>query len=127
MHYGGTNGGFNKQHLSSEVYFTHPCYYSFFPVATFDDAAKEDGSMYSDPKELLKDSNGAVVDFDYTDAAMWEEYGFLLSRLSHVGDAERNHLQKCLDQAKSFREELVPKQENYPPIVVLAGDAYDTR
>lgn len=126
MHVGVTNGGFNKKHLSSEVYFTHPCYYCYF-TGPADDKEKADGSKYPDVKQLVKDSKGNPVDFDVASAQSWEDYGILLPKLSGAAEDNQAFLQKCLDQAKLFREEQLPKQDIYPPVTVLAGNAFDTR
>lgn len=125
MHAGVTNGGLNKKHLSPQVYYTHPCYYAYFPVFP-DTRVRDDGSQYPDGSKLMTLSK-EVLDFNCTDVAEWEKYGLLLSNLSTITDKERKHLQTCLNNAKQLKEEQIPKHESYPPVAVLAGNAFDTR
>lgn len=126
MHVGVTNGGFNRRHLAPSVYFTFPCPYCYFPLVQ-DSSIKEDGTAYEDGTKLLKKQNGELIEFDFTDAAEWERLGIFFSNFETVTEEHRNFLQKCLDQAKKFREAQPSVQENYPPIAVLASDSYPTK
>mmetsp|Transcript_17748 Transcript_17748/g.22638 ORF Transcript_17748/g.22638 Transcript_17748/m.22638 type:complete len:413 (+) Transcript_17748:143-1381(+) len=121
-----TQVGFKS--LSPDVLFTHPCYYSFFPVYKIKNMDGTDCWSEVDSKARIFDIEGNPVEMDWTDAKAWKEMDLLFPTLDGAGEKEKRHLQHCLDQAILFRKSMeVTDAASLPPLAVLVGDSIPTK
>jgi pimeloyl-ACP methyl ester carboxylesterase len=107
----GVSSGLNDRILSREVLFTFPAVYSLFSLS---------GSG-------LVEKDGTAIPMDYFSVAEWKakKLGVFSDRprseLLAAEPALEDFLRQALVRAKKFRELLVAKKINYPPILVISS------
>jgi pimeloyl-ACP methyl ester carboxylesterase len=114
----GLATGLNKRILSPLVLFTCVSPYCFF-------------SPFPTDSGLVQQSGDPIL-HDWYSADDWESQNlgiFGNAQPERISAEMRSHLRNALRRAKQFRSLLVSRTDGsfqYPPIAVLAGDAYPT-
>jgi len=110
MHCGSVVGT-SKKILSTKVLFSHASQFVFFPE--------------KDAKMVDKDHKPIPIDLFSVDD--WIKYKLAIFAEVTPTDEQKEHLKKCLETAKIFRQEVVFKPNvKYPPIAVLNSKSKNT-
>ena len=111
--------GLNRSVLSPGVLFTFPSVYTLFP-----------GNLGSDIADTMLDPSGEILPINFFSAKDWQVHQlgiFATPDNLPCRDSEAiAFLKKALKISKEFRLSLIPKQKDYPPVLVITSNTRPT-